>query len=338
VDVRSLSRDVFLFTFGFELVGAILLYILWAPKLGVSEALWPAIFHSVSAFCNAGFSTFSDSMMGFQTNGAILLTLSSLIVVGGIGFLTLEELYLQRKAAREQRLFHLSVHSRIALAMAALLLAVGTVLYMLFEWNVTFAEIPIWARPLNAIFMSANSRTAGFNSIDFSQASDSSNFLTVILMAIGGSPGSMAGGMKTTTFALIGLLAWSRFRGVTITSIWGRSIPEETIQRAVGLFVVVFGILTAAIFAYTVTEVGARAHEATGGLFLMHMFEASSAFNTVGLSMGATADLSTPGRWITTLLMYMGRVGPLTFAAALALKTSQPSRDFRYAYEDVVVG
>jgi trk system potassium uptake protein TrkH len=254
-------------------------------------------------------------------------------------FLTLEELYLQRKAKREQRLFHLSVHSRIALAMAALLLLAGTILYAFFEWNVTFAEMPIWARPLNAFFMSANSRTAGFNSIDFAGASESSNFLTVILMSIGGSPGSMAAGMKTTTFALIGLLAWSRFRGATITSIWGRSIPEETIQRAVGLFVVVFGVLTAAIFAYMITEVGAVAHNEAGGLFLMHMFEAASAFNTVGLSMGATAYLSTPGRWLTILLMYVGRVGPLTFAAALALRGSQPPRrDFRYAYEDVVVG
>ena len=134
--------------------------------------------------------------------------------------------------------------------------------------------------------------------------------------------------------ALVALLAWERFRGREIPSIWARSVPEETIQRAVGLSVVAFSLVTASIFAYTWTE----SRRGTDDLFLSLMFEAVSAFNTVGLSMGVTGDLSEPGKWLTVLLMFVGRVGPLTFAAALAVRTGGAEASYRYAYEDVVVG
>lgn len=338
VDTRNLARDVVRFTFAIEAAGALLLYLLWVPRFGWDGALWPALFHSISAFCNAGFSTFSDSLIGFQTAPFTLLVIMALIVVGGIGFLTLEELHLRRRAGRQERIFRISLHSRIVLITTALLLVGGWFLFSAFEWRVTLAEMPIWARPLNSLFMSVTARTAGFNTVDYAQAADSSNFLTILLMGIGGSPGSTAGGLKTTTFALIGLLAWARFRGVEVTSVWGRSVPEETIQRAVGLFVVVFVLVTLAIFAFTASEIGPVGHARAGGSFLRYMFEAASAFNTVGLSMGVTADLSSPGRWFTILLMYLGRVGPLTFAAAITLSRPTPKGEFRYAYEDVVVG
>jgi trk system potassium uptake protein TrkH len=261
----------------------------------------------------------------------------SLIVAGGIGFLTLEELYLRRQAVRSKRTFRLSLHTRLVLATTLVLIVGGALLFTFFEWRVTFAELPLWARPLNALFMRVSARTAGFNAIDYATTTESSNFLSILLMTIGGSPGSMAGGMKTTTIALIALLAWSRLRGEPVASLWGRSVPEETIQRAVGLFVVAFGVLTVAVFGLTITEVGAMGHPESRGAFLRHMFEAASAFGTVGLSMGTTEGLSVAGKWITIFLMYLGRVGPLTFAAAIALRARR-SGGFRYAYEDVVVG
>jgi trk system potassium uptake protein TrkH len=156
-------------------------------------------------------------------------------------------------------------------------------------------------------------------------------------MFIGGAPGSTAGGVKTTTIAVIGLLAWSRYRGRPMASVMGRTIPEETVQRAVGLFVVAFGIVTLAIFVFTTTEIGAVSHVMAEAGFLRYMFEAVSAFSTVGLSMGVTADLSAPGRILTILLMYIGRVGVLTFAAAIALRGQRTGLQ-RYAYEDVVIG
>lgn len=338
VDTRRLTRDVVRFTLVLEGAGALALYLLWVPRFGWGEAAWHALFHSVSAFCNAGFSTFSDSVIGFQRSPATLLVVMALVVVGGIGFLTLEELYLYRRASREGRRFRVSLHSRIVLFTTAALLLGGWVLFTAFEWGVSLAGLPPWARVLNGLFLSVTARTAGFNNVDYADATAGSAFLTIVLMSIGGSPGSTAGGLKTTTIAIIGLLAWSRFRGREVTSLWGRTIPEETVQRAVGLFAMGFGLVTAAIFGYVAAEMGGAVRNGAGAGFLGYMFEAASAFNTVGLSMGVTAELSTPGRWLTILLMYVGRVGPLTFAAAIALARPTPSGEFRFAYEDVVVG
>jgi trk system potassium uptake protein TrkH len=338
VDPRTLARDVVRFTLAIEAAGAVLLYALWVPRFGWGSAAWPALFHSISAFCNAGFSTFSDSMVGFQRSPFTLLVIAALVVAGGIGFLTLEELYLYRAARRAGRQLRISLHSRIVLAATALLLAGGWIGFAFFEWGITLAGLPWWDRAVNSLFLSVMPRTAGFNNVDYAQATDATNFLTIILMFIGGSPGSTAGGMKTTTFALVGLLAWSRFRGREVTSLWGRSIPEETIQRAVGLAVVAFGLVTLSIFVYTATELSGTPHAGSEGAFIQYMFEAVSAFNTVGLSMGVTAGLSDPGKLLTALLMFLGRVGPLTFAAALALRAPTPAGEFRYAYEEVVVG
>jgi trk system potassium uptake protein TrkH len=338
VDYRALTRDVIRFTLIFEAAGAILLYLFWAPRFGLGGAVWHSVFHSISAFCNAGFSTFSDSLTGFQSSPLTLMLVMSLIVAGGLGFLTLEELYLRRKATKEGGRFRISLHSRIVLLTTAVLLVGGWLLYTVLEWRLTLAEMPLWARPFNSLFMSVTARTAGFNTVDYDAASGGTNFLTIVLMSIGGSPGSTAGGLKTTTIALIGLLAWSRFRGNEVTSFWGRSVPEETVQRAIGLFTVGFGVVTAAILAYVTIEMGNLAHSEAARGFLPYMFEAASAFNTVGLSMGVTGELSDPGRWLTILLMFIGRVGPLTFAAAIALSRPTPHGEFRFAYEDVVVG
>jgi len=338
VDYQHLVRNVILFTVAFEVAGAVLLYGLWIPRMGWTEAAWPALFHSISAFCNAGFSVFSDSLMGFQRAPLVQLVVMVLIVIGGIGFLTLEELYLLRKAQHEKHRFNLSLHSRIVLVTTTVLLLVGWVSFTLFEWDVTMKAMPAWAKVLNGLFASVTARTAGFNTIDYGQATDSTSFLTIILMFIGGSPGSTAGGLKTTTVALIGLLAWSRMRGRGITSLWGRSVPQETVQRAVGLFVVATALVSLSIFIFTTTEIAAELQARVPRSFLKYMFEAFSAFNTVGLSMGVTADLSNIGRWTTIFLMFLGRVGPLTFAAALARRQRKPIGGFRYAYEDVVVG
>ncbi|HSJ23529.1 MAG TPA: potassium transporter TrkG [Longimicrobiales bacterium] len=344
VNVRGLTRDVVRFTLLFEALGAALLYLAWAPGMGVTAAIWPAVFHAVSAFCNAGFSIFADSLVGTRLQVLPMFTIMCLIVVGGLGFLTMEELYLRRKSRRmrhrrvtDELVPRLSLHSRLVLVTTAILIGVGAVFFTIYEWHLSFAMLPAWARPMNGLFMAVTARTAGFNTIDYAATADGTSFLTILLMFIGGSPGSMAGGVKTTTIAVIGLLALSRLRGSTRTSAFGRTVPEETVQRAVGLFVVAFGIVTMAIFLFTTTELGAVPHNAVQGEFLRLMFEAVSAFSTVGLSMGMTDELTTTGRLLTTLLMYIGRVGPLTFAAAIAMRPDRRG-DFRYAHEDVVIG
>ena len=344
LDVRRLMRDILLFTVSIELAGAVVLFIAWAPSMGLPAAAWPALFHAVSAFCNAGFSTFSGSLIGINTQPVPLAVIMVLVVIGGIGFLTMEELW-QQRSYRRRRLRRqadplvprLSLHSRLVLITTAVLLGGGSLFFTFYEWRLAFADMPVWARVLNGLFMSATARTAGFNAIDYGQAADGSNFLTILLMFIGGSPGSTAGGVKTTTIAVIGLFAWSRYRGRTTADIMGRTIPGETIQRAIGLFVLSFGIVTLAIFLLTTTEIGVVSHTASENGFLTYMFEAVSAFGTVGLSMGVTPELTTAGRMIAIVLMFLGRVGVLTFVSAVALR-APPAGRFRYAHENVVVG
>jgi trk system potassium uptake protein TrkH len=338
VDFRRLVRNIVVFTFLFEATGALLLFLVWLPRFEIGEAAWHAVFQAISAFCNAGFSTFSDSLTAFQQSPVTLGIIILLIVLGGVGFLVLEELNVRHERRRIGRSMILSLHTKLVLSVTAGLLLVGWIMYTALEWTNTLGEMPVWAKAANGLFMSVTARTAGFNTVDYAGTADSTNYLTILLMSIGGSPGSTAGGIKTTTFALLGLLAASRVLGRQITSVQNRSIPEETIQRAVGLVVVAFAVVTAATFLYAVLQIGATAHSEAPGEFIEYMFEAVSAFNTVGLSMGVTADLSTPSRLLTIVLMYLGRVGPLTFAAAIALERPNSSGEFRYAYEDVIIG
>lgn len=333
VDLRRLTLDVVLFTFVFEAAGALALWLTWGPTMGWSEAWWPSLFHSVSGFCNAGFSTRSDSLIGLRESPATLLIISALIITGGLGFIAMEEAAVclsRRQASSRSRL---SVHTRLVLVTTLVLLIFPWPMFAFFEWHGALADLAIGNKIINALFISVTARTAGFNSIDYELASDSTNFLTVILMTIGGSPGSTAGGIKTTTFALIILLAWSRLRGSETAVFANRSIPNDTMQRAIGLAVVAVAVMTLGVFALAVTESAPDAR----GQFMPRMFEAVSAFNTVGLSMNLTPDLTVAGRVVTIALMFLGRVGPLTLAAALIFSRRRRA-NFRYAYEDVVVG
>lgn len=332
VTAKKLVFDVVRFTFFFEAVGAITLYITWGPRLGWTEAIWPAIFHSVSAFCNAGFSTNSDSLMGFQDSPATIAVISSLVVAGGLGFISMEELH-QRFIRRNKAVRRLSVHTKLVLVVSGLLLFGCWPIFAAFEWTGVLSEMSTLDKLGNSFFLSVTPRTAGFNTIDYGAASDSTNFLTIILMMIGGSPGSTAGGMKTTTFALLGLLAWSRLRSHSTASFADRSIPTETIQRATGLFVIAIGIVVLGVFLLALIGDAQGAKEA----FIVRFFEVASAFNTVGLSMGVTASLSAPARWVVIFLMFAGRTGPLAIAAALVVRLTVGGR-YRLAYEDVVVG
>lgn len=330
----QITRNIIRYTLVIETTGALVLYLLWSPALGWHQAAWPAIFHSISAFCNAGFSTFTTNLMDFQQSPGTLLTISALIILGGLGFLTHEEILQSLRSRRQRRAFRMSAQSRIILVTTALLLVLGWALLTMLEWENTLAKLPVLDRLVNGLFMSVTARTAGFNSIDYNRAADSSNFVTMLLMMIGGSPGSTAGGLKTTTVALMFLMAVSRLRGRESTTVWYRTIPEATTTRAVSLFTITMAVTVFGILLLTISE----QQIAQGGSDLrVCMFEAISAFNTVGLSMGITPVLTGVGKGISILLMFFGRVGPLTVAAALTIP-QKGANEFRYANEDVVVG
>ena len=337
VDVRGLLWAIVRFTVVAEIIGALALYLLWVPDFGWGGAVWHAVFHAVSAFCNAGFSTFTDSLMGFQGHVPLLTVVMVLIVVGGLGFLTLEELYVWRRVYRKKGRFRLSVHSQIVLVTTVVLIVGGWMLFTAFEWSNTLAGMAWGDRLINGLFASITPRTAGFNTIDYAQVESETNVLTLMLMMVGGSPGSTAGGIKTTTFAILGVLAWSRLHGRPTTSISGRTIPEETVQKAMSLFIVASTLVTVGVFLFSVTEIPDTMSAAAAPL-LTYAFEAVSAFNTVGLSMGATDALSGTGRIVTVILMFIGRVGTLTFVAAMARPPTRITGGFRYAHEDVTIG
>ena len=329
---RTLVAAVIRLTFAFEAIGALLLYVLWGPRLGWHEAIWPAIFHSVSAFCNAGFSTFSDSLMQFSESPATLIVISALIIAGGLGFVVIEELILYtRKSSKKRKV--LSLHSKLVLWTTLVLTVGGCVLFTMFEWNQGLDKLSYVDRLANGLFMSITPRTAGFNSVDYASMTNSTNFLTILLMMVGGSPGSTAGGFKTSTLAILVLLASSRLRARRSVTFAERSIPDETVQRAVGLMVVGAGIIVAGIFMIA----GIGDMYGQNERFLVEVFEVISAFNTVGLSMGATSHLSVQACWVVILLMFVGRVGPLSMAAVLQVRFAERS-EFRYAHEDVIVG
>ncbi len=333
IDVKRLTVDIVRFTLLLEAVGAVLLWLQWGPRLGYREAVWHAIFHSVSAFCNAGFSTFSDSLVGWQAAPLSLVTVGLLVIGGGLGFLTMEECYLKVVKRIRGRTYRLSLHSRLVLVTTLWLIIGGGVLFTVLEWRGVLSSLPWWDRLCNGVFMSVTARTAGFNSIDYAAAGESTNFATMLLMMVGGSPGSTAGGLKTTTFALIGLVAWSKLRGQETTVFANRSIPEDTLKRAIGLLVVAVGIVVVGTLLLLICQ--SQLPQTDG--FLKYSFEAVSAVNTVGLSLGVTADLTPLSRLLVASLMFFGRVGPLTLVAAFVVLRPDGHR-FRLAYEDVTVG
>lgn len=337
VRARSMLRTILLTTLVVEAAGTLLLYVIWQPRLGVAGALWPALFHAVSAFGNAGFSTFPDELSGFTGHTPTLLTIAALVVAGGLGSLVLTELRL-RYRRRGRRIRRLSVHSRLVLATTALLLGAGTLLFLLFEAGNALADHDLPARLSGALFFAAMPRTGGFITAEYALLTPASLFLTIGLMMIGGSPGSAAGGMKTTTFAVLALLALARMRGYANTDAFRRTIPRETVQRAVGLVVVVIGTLAVAILVLLHTEFGATPYSVPGGGFMDVTFEAVSAFNMVGLSTGITPALSTGGRITIVLLMLIGRLGPLTLVASMIAAASRRRVRLRHATEDVIIG
>ena len=333
MDTRSLVRSIVIATFIVEAIGAVALWGMWAPRFGGVGAIWPAVFQAISAFCNAGFSTFSDSLMGLRTSAPTLAVMATLIVLGGLGFLVVLDLDLWRRMGHRHRL---TVHTRLVLVTTVVLLVGGTLLYAVFEWRHALASLSWPARLWNAAFMSVTARTAGFNTLDYDVLSNPSTFLTMLLMLVGGSPGSAAGGLKTTTAALLVLVLVARLRGRRGLSFAGRSVPQGTVDRAAGLALA--GVTVVGVCVFVLLMLEPPAAMADRSHFMRVVFETHSAFGTVGLSMGVTPQLSTAGKVVVTFLMFLGRIGPLTLAASMAVTRARHRPRFRYAHEDVVIG
>lgn len=325
-DVRVVLRGVVRFTLLFELAAMVVLGLrFWiAYDEPLARSLWLGLFHSISAFNNAGFALFSDNLVGFADDPVVLLTVAAAIVAGGLGFPVWLEIGHERLHWKRW-----SLHTRITVAMTVVLLAFGTVAVLALEWENAATLGPLGAvdSVVNSLFGSVTPRTAGFNSFDYGGARPETILITTLLMFIGGGAAGTAGGIKVSTAAVIGLMVWAEVRGDPDVSRFGRRIPATAQRQA--LAVVVIGLT--ALFAGNLALMALSPHDIGATLF-----EAASAFGTVGLSVGITPALGDGAQLVLVALMFVGRVGPLTLGTALVLR--ERDRLYRYPEERPIIG
>lgn len=328
-DIQGLVRMVkyvLMFTFTIQFFGALLLSSQLIPEFGIVKGLYFSVFHSISMFCNAGFDLFGNfnSLTAYYNNPVILLTISSLIVIGGLGFTVWLEIYNYKGSKR------LSTHTKVVLLITTILIIGGAVAIFFLEYTnpETLAPMNFKDKVVNSIFASVTPRTAGANSISTSGMTTAGIFLTIILMFIGGSPGSTAGGLKTTTFGIILFTVISVVRGREDTEVFGKRFSKGLVYKAFSLLVIGMTLVIVVTMILTITEPGES--------FVSLLYEATSAFGTVGLTTGVTQRLSGIGKFIIIVMMYLGRVGPLT--VTLALISKQRKSKYKYPEGKVLIG
>jgi trk system potassium uptake protein TrkH len=334
--LKDLIRGIIVLTVIIETAGALLLAVAFVPEMGLAKGLYYGLFHSISAFCNAGFALFSDSLVGYRSSPLINLTVMGLIVLGGIGFLVIREMLDLLPWRRKKQRRRLSLHTRLVLWTSGTLIVGGALLIGLLESGAAFAGIGFGESFLTALFQSITARTAGFNTIDLNQFRLPTLFLVMFLMFVGASPGSAGGGIKTTSLALFVAILHSRLKGDQHTNVFRRTIPDEAATKALALVMLAILLIGTAIFALlAIQHPGVAANQSMGG-FLNYAFEAVSAFGTVGLSLGATGQLLPLGKVTIILLMFIGRVGLLTVAFTIARRTRPDA--VRYSQENIMIG
>jgi len=329
--VVRFTLTVLKLTMAFELTGAAILAIRWWSELGPA-ALWYGLFHSVSAFNNAGFALWSDNLTRWRSDVTVNLVITALITCGGLGFFVISELLTVRR-----RQLKLSVHTRIVLTASAVLSIGGAVAFFLLEsYNPrTLGALPTGERVLAAWFQSVTARTAGFNTIDNGAMTEAALFVTMALMFIGASPGGTGGGVKTSTFSMTVAALWATVRGDREPTLFNRRISSETVSKAFFVCLIAFLAVNVAGGVVLISE---------GRTLMATLFETTSAFGTVGLSMGEggrpvslVAFFSPVGKMMMMLMMFVGRVGPLTLALALAHRASVTPK-IRYPEGKVLIG
>lgn len=314
--IINLTKNIFLGTMFIEIIGALLLSTQFIPAFGWKDGIAKSFFHSISAFCNAGFDTLGNfsSLTGYYSNPVINMTIMLLIIFGGLGFTVIFDFIKNKKLKK------LSLHSKLALLVTSILLVFGTLVMLFLEYSnpETIGQMGLFNKIQVSAFQAVSPRTAGFNTIDLAKMTDSSKFFMMLLMFVGGSPASTAGGIKTTTLAVL-VLAMLAFVNNRDVEAYGRRINYSVVNKAmtivvIALFIVITGSMLISI---------GNPHIA----FLDILFEVISAFATVGLTLGITTKLTATSQFILILIMFAGRVGALTIIMAIA------SRDKKYGYQ-----
>ncbi|MDW8109067.1 MAG: TrkH family potassium uptake protein [Candidatus Kryptonium sp.] len=338
--ISSTVSRILILTFSVEALGAIALFYFLPDSIFKSkmEKVFHSIFHSISAFCNAGFSTFSNNLIDIKDNIPAILTIALLFILGGLGFIALTESIEKPflKTIRRIKFIHdkippqtivFSLHSKLTIYTTVILIILGTLIFLMLEFNNTLRTENFWGKIIHAFFQAVTPRTAGFNTLEISKIGVPTALFISLLMWIGASPGSTGGGIKTTSFALVILKIYAMITGKDKVEIFRKQVSEESISRAfVSALLSAFLILTAT-FILTITE---KTFE-----LVDIFFEVVSAFGTVGLSRGITADLTIFGKLIIIMMMFIGRVGPLVFSFAIFGRIEK--RKYEYQKENVLV-
>lgn len=325
----GLMRYIIRLSLSIQALGTVLLSFQFVPEFGVAKGLYYSLFHAISAYCNAGFDLLGDSLVPYQSSPYVIMVLSFLIIAGGLGFIVWRDLALFRRKKR------LSLHTKIALSVTGILLVAGFVIFYITEAATSnLSAQSTWLDHLaNTWFMTVTPRTAGFYSVDYASISHAGVFVTIILMYIGGTSGSTAGGLKTTTFGILLVQMKSLFSGRTRAEVFGRTIRQSIVMRALMLFSLGLTVVFTATTILTITE---TIPENMGLEYVA--FEVVSAFATVGLSMGLTPDLTAVGKMVIMCLMYLGRVGVFTVGFSLLKKSQAQEVAYKYPEENVLVG
>lgn len=336
-DMSLYIQRVIKYTLLFEGIGVILLLLVFIPEYGVLTGIYYSVFHSISAFCNAGFDLLgSNSLIGYQSHLLMNMIITFLIISGGLGFVVWIELkdkivkYIQKKMSVRKVFINLSLHSKIVLSTTLLLIFGGMFLFLSLEYNNTLKELSLFDKILVSYFQSVTTRTAGFASVDMSILKDSTKFIMCILMFIGGSPAGTAGGLKTVTIAIIILSCISMVKGKQKVSVFNRTIPDIIVKRTLMFALISLFMTFVAVMILSISE---------NKEFIDVLFEVYSAFATVGLTASLTPSLSLIGKIVIMILMYIGRIGPLTMMLLFVKKYNQLSgKEIEYPDGDVLIG
>ncbi len=325
---RELVRDVFIFTFSIEFLGALLLLVRFGQKWPLPRAAVLSVFHSISAFCNAGFSLFSENLISFRGDVMVNLVMMLLIVLGGLGFFVLQEIKLALKNAFNGERIKFSLHTKLVTSITVGIITGGAALVFLADYNLGLSGLSLKEKILVPVFHTVSARTAGFNTIDLNQLSVASVMILILVMFIGASPGSTGGGVKTTTFGVIFAFVRSRVKGYDVPRIFSRGIKNEDIIKAYTLISLAMGLIFAATFALLIIQPELSLKAA--------LFEVVSAFGTVGLSLGITSQLHPLSKLVLIMVMYIGRIGPLTMLYAFSRVKS--AGNYQFVEENIMVG
>ena len=328
----KLTRYIIMMTFTIEAIGALLLSIVFIPEFGLLKGIWFSIFHSISAFCNAGFDLMGtitgeySSITYFVDNILINLVVATLIILGGIGFPVILDVINNRKYSK------LNIHSKLVINTTAILITIGFLFILIAEFNNdhSLGGLTIKEKILSSFFQSVTLRTAGYTTIDLTVLKESTIFLMIILMLMGASPASTGGGLKTTTIATLYLTVKSFILGKEDIEVYQRRLSDETVKKSIGIFFI--GVSIAILGTLILTVVNPEF------TLLESSFEIISAFSTAGLSLGGTQSLTALGKIVVIILMFLGRVGSLTIFIALLSKGNRMKSKIRYAEGKIIVG